>query len=525
MTQLWDHREAGKASGLDAPAEEREVGACPLRPQERVAETNPPAEPAPAESPPVSPFRAVLQKLGPRFLPFADAATPQLPLSRLLRLSLFQVTVGMALVLVNGTLNRIMILDLDVPAWLVALMIALPLVFAPFRALLGFKSDTHRSLLGWKRVPYIWFGTLLQFGGLAIMPFALILLSGDSQGPPILGKLAAALAFLLVGAGLHTTQTAGLALATDLAPEDKRSRVVAFLYVMLLLGMSVSALVLGRLLVNFTQIRLIQVIQGAALATMALNVIALWKQEPRRPRRVLDDEPKPDFSASWRAFMAGGPWRRIFVALGLGTVGFSMQDILIEPYGGQVLHMTVSQTTALTAFFALGALISLAVAARLLDKRADPYRLAAYGVLLGLGALTAFIFSAPTGQPLLFEIGVIALGCGSGFFAAGTLTAAMELAKHAQAGLALGAWGAVGASATGGGIALGGALRDVMAGLSANGSLGPALVGADTSYLIVYHLEIALLFATLAAIGPLVRTAGDASRQTPAHLGLADYPG
>ncbi len=208
----------------------------------------------------MSPFRAVLQKLGPRFLPFADAATPQLPLGRLLRLSLFQVTVGMALVLLNGTLNRVMIVELSVPAWLVALMIAMPLVFAPFRALLGFKSDTHRSLLGWKRVPYIWFGTLLQFGGLAIMPFALILLSGDTQGPPILGKLAVALAFLLVGAGLHTTQTAGLALATDLAPEDKRPRVVAFLYVMLLLGMTVSAVLLGRLLEHFSQVRLIEVI-------------------------------------------------------------------------------------------------------------------------------------------------------------------------------------------------------------------------------------------------------------------------
>ncbi len=311
MTDLWDHSEAEKASALAGHSEEREVGAAPLRPEAK----------APQEAPPVSPFRAVLQKLGPRFLPFADAATPQLPLHRLLRLSLFQVTVGMALVLVNGTLNRVMILDLAVPAWLVALMIALPLVFAPFRALLGFKSDTHRSLLGWKRVPYIWFGTLLQFGGLAIMPFALILLSGDSHGPPILGKAAAALAFLLVGAGLHTTQTAGLALATDLAPEDKRPRVVAFLYVMLLLGMTVSAVLLGRLLFQFSQIRLIEVIQGTALATMVLNLIALWKQEPRRPRRVLEAEPKPDFSASWHAFMAGGPWRRIFVALGLGTVG------------------------------------------------------------------------------------------------------------------------------------------------------------------------------------------------------------
>ena len=514
MTDLCHHRE-GRPASPDALSEEREVGALPIRPDAKEA-----VQPAP-----ISPFRAVLEQLGPRFLPFADAATPQLPLSRLLRLSLFQVTVGMALVLLNGTLNRVMIVELSVPAWLVALMIALPLVFAPFRAILGFKSDTHRSLLGWKRVPYIWFGTLLQFGGLAIMPFALILLSGDSQGPPILGKLAAAFAFLLVGAGLHTTQTAGLALATDLAPEDKRARVVAFLYVMLLLGMTVSAVLLGRLLEHFSQVRLIEVIQGTALVTMVLNLIALWKQEPRRPRRVLEAEPKADFSASWRAFMAGGPWRRIFFALGLGTVGFSMQDILIEPYGGQVLHMTVGQTTALTAFFAIGALLSLALAARRLDRGADPYRLAAYGVIIGLGALTAFVFSAPLGEPILFELGVGALGFGSGFFAAGTLTAAMELAKNAQAGLALGAWGAVGASATGGGIALGGALRDVMAELAAQGRLGPALMGADTGYLIVYHVEIALLFATLAAIGPLVRTAGDASRQTPAHLGLADFPG
>ncbi len=497
--------------------------ANPSKPSGSQKATEPKASP-PATSHPSAAF-LFLKGLGPKFLPFADAATPQFPLHRLLRLSLFQVTVGMALVLVNGTLNRVMILDLGVPAWLVALMIAIPLVFAPFRALLGFKSDTHRSLLGWKRVPYIWFGTLIQFGGLAIMPFALILLSGDTQGPPILGQFAAALAFLLVGAGMHTTQTAGLALAMDLSPAEKRPRVVAFLYVMLLIGMSVSALLLGDLLTNFSQMRLIEVIQGTALATMVLNIVALWKQEPRRPRRLVEHEPKPDFGEAWRTFMATGNWKRIFVGLGLGTVGFSMQDILIEPYGGQVLGMTVSQTTALTAFFALGALISLAIAARRLDRGVNPHRLAAQGVMVGLAALAAFVFSAPVGERLLFEVGVVALGFGSGFFAAGTLTAAMELAKASQAGLALGAWGAVGASATGGGIALGGAIRDISATLAANGSLGEALMRTDTSYLIVYHIEIALLFATLVAIGPLVRTAGDTSRQKPPQFGLADYPG
>ena len=111
-------------------------------------------------------------KVATAWLPFADAASADLPLARLLRLALFQVSVGMTIVLLNGTLNRVMIVELGTPAWLVAPMIALPVLIAPFRALIGHRSDTHRSVLGWRRVPYIWFGTLMQFGGLAIMPFA-----------------------------------------------------------------------------------------------------------------------------------------------------------------------------------------------------------------------------------------------------------------------------------------------------------------------------------------------------------------
>ena len=120
-------------------------------------------------------------RLGPRFLPFADAATAELPLSRLLRLSLFQVSVGMALTLLVGTLNRVMIVELGVPAALVAVMVALPVLYAPLRALIGFRSDSHRSALGWRRVPFIWMGSMVQFGGLAIMPFTLLVLSGGGN--------------------------------------------------------------------------------------------------------------------------------------------------------------------------------------------------------------------------------------------------------------------------------------------------------------------------------------------------------
>jgi len=84
---------------------------------------------------------------GTKFLPFADAASVNLPLSRLLRLSLFQVSVGMALALLIGTLNRVMIVELHVPASWVSVMVAMPIVVAPFRAIIGFSSDVHQSQL------------------------------------------------------------------------------------------------------------------------------------------------------------------------------------------------------------------------------------------------------------------------------------------------------------------------------------------------------------------------------------------
>ncbi|SFG84435.1 MFS transporter, BCD family, chlorophyll transporter [Methylobacterium gossipiicola] len=446
-----------------------------------------------------------LMRLGPGLLPFADAATAELPLGRLMRLALFQVTVGMAAVLLIGTLNRVMIVELEVPAWIVAVMLSLPLVFAPFRALVGFRSDTHRSVLGWRRVPYIWFGTLLQFGGLAIMPFALLILSGDTTGPAWPGHVAAALAFVLVGAGLHTTQTVGLALATDLAPAHVRPKVVALLCVMLLVGMLVSAVAFGLLLADFSPLRLIKVIQGAAVVTLVLNGIALWKQEARDPARTDRHAPRQTFSQSWAAYANSGLARRRLVATGLGTAAFSMQDILLEPYGGQILHLPVAATTALTAMLAAGGGLGLLLAARWLGRGGDAFRVAAAGSGTGILAFSAVIFAAPLASIPLFALGVTLIGLGGGLFAHGTLTASMAKAGPEETGLALGAWGAVQASAAGIAIAASGILRDLGSYLATSGALGEGMNQPSTGYLMVYHLEIALLFATLVAIGPLVR--------------------
>ena len=463
--------------------------------------------------------------LSPRFLPFADAATPELPLGRLLRLSLFQVSVAMAIVLLNGTLNRVMIVELGVPSFVVAAMVSLPLLFAPFRALIGYRSDNHRSALGWRRAPFIWFGSMLQFGGLAIMPFALFILSGDTTGPLWVGPVAAALAFLLVGAGLHTTQTAGLALATDIAPPESRPRVVAFLYVMLLFGMVASSFAFGALLSNFSQFRLIQVIQGAAVVTMLLNCAALWKQEARNPDLAAEPTADGDFADAWRGFARGPNALRALIAVALGTAAFSMQDILLEPYGGEILHLTVGDTTALTGLLAIGTLIGFALSGYAMSRGADAYRLAALGVLAGLVAFPAVILSASAESPLLFRCGVALIGFGGGLFSVSTLTAAMSVADPAQRGLALGAWGAAQATAAGLAIAIGGAVRDSVSNMATSGSLGEALSDPAAGYNAVYNLEILLLLATLVAVGPLVRSAAHGDGALSQKFGLAEFPG
>jgi len=434
-----------------------------------------------------------------RLLPFSDVASKDLPLSRLMRLALFQVSVGMALVLLIGTLNRVMIVELKVPASLVAVMVAMPLIFAPFRALIGYRSDKHVSAIGWRRVPYIWMGSMIQFGGLAIMPFALLVLAGSGQSasaPAWVGQFAAGLAFLLVGAGLHTTQTVGLALATDLAPVKDHPKVVGLMYVMLLAGMVFSAVLFGYLLRDFSPGALIEVIQGAAVATLLLNGVAAWKQESIGGPRPATEHVDVDFAQAWSRFTRGDNAKRRLIAVGLGTMAFSMEDVLLEPFGGEILHLTVGVTTALTATLALGGLAGFAWASRVLSQGFDPFRMAMWGTFTGIPAFLLVIGSALTGATWMFVLGTLLIGFGAGIFGHGTLTATMNLAPKDQAGLALGAWGAVQATAAGVAVAWGGIMRDLVAHVS----------NSATGYLSVYVLEAVLLVVTMVAMVPLLRS-------------------
>ena len=283
------------------------------------------------------------------------------------------------------------------------------------------------------------------------------------------------------------------------------------MYVALLLAMVVSALAFGAILDEFTPRHLFQAVSGAAMMTVALNLVALWRQEGRHALPPLDEPRSSGVAEAWAAFNAGGRAKRLLIAVALATAGFNMQDVLLEPYGGEILHLSVASTTMLTALWAVGSLVGFGLAARALKRGTDAYLLAAYGALIGLPAFAAVIFSGALGLPWLFRTGALLIGTGGGLASVSLLHAATDLAEDGRFGFAIGAWGSVQAMSAGVSVALGGLLRDW---------LHHAHAGDAAAYVLVYHLEIALLFAALIALGPLVSRV----RRAPRDFTLTEFP-
>lgn len=277
-----------------------------------------------------------------------------------LRLGLFQFGMGLSLAPITGTLNRVLIDELGIPAVAVGFLIAIHYFVSPARALIGYQSDVHRAAGKW-RTPYLVLGAMLTYGGLATAPFTLILLSGDGALSFPQAMIFCTLIFLAYGIGVNIAETIYLATVSDLTPAKERGQVLGVLWIMLVLGTIVGSLVIGELLLDYNHIKLIQVMQGTAVAFIGLTFVAMFNQERLRPNGELADVTEPiqvrqTLAEQVRLLAAQAPLRNLFLVLFLATMGFATHDVLLEPYGGQVLGMTITQTTRLTALWGVGML-------------------------------------------------------------------------------------------------------------------------------------------------------------------------
>jgi BCD family chlorophyll transporter-like MFS transporter len=191
---------------------------------------------------------------------------------------------------------------------------------------------------------------------------------------------------------------------------------------------------------------------------------------------------------------------RLLMVIALGTAGFGMADVLLEPFGGQVLLMSVADTTRLTVFLACGSLVGFVMASRWLGAGARHIDMAICGAAIGIPAFGLIVWSSTLLLVPVLSAATVLAGFGAGLFAHGTLTATMRAAPRDQIGLSLGAWGAVQATSAGLAIAIGGVIRDVIV---AKETLGAS---AATPYTSVFALEAGLLTLGLLLALPLRRT-------------------
>jgi BCD family chlorophyll transporter-like MFS transporter len=257
---------------------------------------------------------------------------------------------------------------------------------------------------------------------------------------------------------------------------------------------------------------------------MFLNIVALWKQEARNRAATTSRDDVPTFTQIWTAFTAQANAKRLLLAIGLGAMAFAMQDALLEPYGGEILSLSVGSTTSLTGTWAIGALLAFAFSGRRLSKGSDPLRLAGLGAVTGIAAFLTTLFAAPLQSVALLYVGATVIGFGTGLFSVGTMIAAMGLAQKDSAGLALGAWGAVQASCAGLGVALGGLIRDGMAYIALQDGMGATLADRATGYGTVYVLEVLLLLITLVVLGPVIGLHLEEHSKMNENFGLSEFP-
>lgn len=431
------------------------------------------------------------------------------------RLGLVQASIGAMVVLLTTTFNRVIVVELALPATipgiLVALHFAVQLVLRPR---VGYAVDGP----GKRRTPVI-------LGGLvtcAVSGTAVAASLPLMQTHPISGTIAACVASIVLGAGVSAAGTPLLALLTDRSGEQQRAGAAALTWILMIAGIIVTAGVTGAALTPFSLGRLITVTACVGAAAVAIGCVALWRMEPNvaassTPLGETAALPAPRqrdlaFGAAVRATLADPAARRFAMFVLLSMLAYSAQDLILEPFAGIAFGFTPAESTSLSGTHHGGVLAGMIITALVASRFGALRQWAAAGCLASAVAYVSLTVS-PFGDATLFRGIVVMLGFANGMFAIGAIGSMMAIAGEATnggSGLRLGVFGAAQALAYAVGT-LGGA-----AGVDAARALFASPVGA---YGFVFAAQ-ATLFAAGAVLALYSGSRRTASAVLRSHGGM-----
>lgn len=355
------------------------------------------------------------------------------------RLAFFSIAYGLSGALIGGTLNRIMIAELSLPATLVGFFFAVPLLISPIRVWLGYRSDGF-PILGKRREPYIVFGALVI--GLGIVSSANIAAGAGKVSAMLI--LSGTLSFMLYGLGRNLAHNTYQALVSDRYTGTYRTRAITFYEVATLLGSVMGAGFIGKALETYEPAKLVSVATGVAVVIFVLASLAAIGQEAKNEASEAASEQarKMPFRQVLREVVFADPQVRTLFTLVIFTfIGTLAQDALLEPYGALVLGMSVGDTTRLTMYWGLGVLTSMLVSGLLLIKMLGHLKLMRTGIIVSILVFIGLIVTGMLGQAGIFKSLVFVMGIGTGLAGAGMLSSIISFTTPIRAGMLMGVWG------------------------------------------------------------------------------------
>lgn len=412
----------------------------------------------------------------------------------IIRLGLVQSALGAIVVLTTSTLNRVMVVELALPAMLPGALVALHYVVQLSRPRWGHGSD-----MGGARTPWIIGGMAVLAAGGVLAALATALAAANTWA----GVALAVLAFLLIGGGVGASGTSLLALlATDVAPQ-RRAPAASITWIMMIMGFAVTAGTAGAFLDPFTLTRLVAVTAAVCAIAFLLCTAAVWGVERAghgARAAAAASGGKLSFNDAINAVWAEPRARRFTIFVFVAMLAYSTQDLILEPFTGQVFGMSVGESTQLAGMQHGGVLLGM-IAVAILGARLSG---SAFGrrqhwvvggcvtSSLALAAIAAASLAGP-GWPLAPTI--FLLGLANGGFAVAAIGAMMGLAGAdgpGKEGVRVGLWGAAQAIAFAVGGFLGAAAIDLTRALFDDVSLAFALVFAAEAVLFLLAARLAL---------------------------------
>jgi len=409
----------------------------------------------------------------------------------ILRLGLVQMALGMIVVLTTATMNRVMVVELALPAILPGLLVSLYYGTQFLRPHFGHGADA-----GGRRTPWIIGGVAVL--GLGAMGAALSV--GLMERSTTLGILASIPSFILIGLGIGAGGTNLLALLAARVSEKRQAPAGSAVWIMMIFGLAVTGITAGQLLDPYSAERLFMVTSGVAGIALLLTVVGTWGQEripaPPKPRENRDLGFRKVAAELWEDSRVRGFTIFVFASM----LAYNLQDLILEPYAGHVFGFTVGESTALGGMHHAGALVGMlavllsgTVLARWVEV---PIRVWIVGgcVLSGL-SLVGLAYGGTQASTWPLAANVFTLGLANGAFAVAAIGAMMGLAREgdeAREGIRMGIFGAAQAIAFGLGSFLGTAAADVMRGLIASDALAYGAVFAAEGVIFLVAAVLAL---------------------------------